>query len=253
VTRSTKLLILAVLAAAAVAAYWFMILAPKRDEITKLDAEITQQESAAAQAEQQAASYQQAKDNYRTNYATVARLGKAVPADDDVRSLLVQLDATAKKSKVAFRSLTLSGGSSPESADSAAGSTGGGDELAPAPGAVPVGSAGFSAMPFNFTFSGSFFRLSDFFTRLERFVTVQNDNIDVTGRLLLLGSIAITPDNGSLNRLQAQVGASTYLVPPTQGVTAGATSAGPAGTTTAAAAADSAATTPPTASITGVR
>jgi hypothetical protein len=249
VTRSTKLLILAVLAAASVAAYWFMVLAPKRDEITKLDVEITQQESAAAQAEQQAASYQQAKDNYRANYATVARLGKAVPADDDVRSLLVQLDATARKSKVAFRALTVSGGTSTP-ADSAS-SADAGKDLAPAPGAVPVGSAGFSAMPFNFTFSGSFFRLSDFFTRLERFVTVQNDNIDVTGRLLLVGSVAITPDSGDLDKLQAQVGASTYLVPPTQGVTAGASSAGPAGTTPAST--DAAATTPPTATITGVR
>jgi type IV pilus assembly PilO-like protein len=247
VTRSTKLLIPAIVAAAAAAAFWFMVLAPKREELTKLDAEITQQESAAAQAEQQAASYQQAKDNYRENYTTVARLGKAVPADDDVRSLLVQLDDTAKKSKVAFRALTVSGGGSGTSEES---STAASSELAPAPGAVPVGSAGFSAMPFTFTFSGSFFRLSDFFTRLERFVTVQNDNIDVTGRLLLVGSIAITPDGGDLDKLQAQVGASTYLVPPTQGVTAGASSAGPAGTT---ASADAGATTPPTATITGVR
>jgi hypothetical protein len=248
VTRSTKLLIPAILAAAAAAAFWFMVLAPKREELTKLDTEITQQESAAAQAEQQAASYQQAKDDYRKNYATVARLGKAVPADDDVRSLLVQLDDTAKKSKVAFRALTVSGGGSGTSDGS---STAGGGELAPAPGAVPVGSAGFSAMPFSFTFSGSFFRLSNFFSRLERFDTVQNDNIDVTGRLLLLGSIAITPDSGDLDKLQAQVGASTYLVPPTQGVTAGASAAGPAGTTQAST--DAAATTPPTATITGVR
>jgi hypothetical protein len=252
VTRSTKLLIPAVIAAAAVAAYWFMVLAPKREEITKLDAEITQQESAATQAEQQAASYEQAKVNYRKNYTTIARLGKAVPADDDVRSLLVQLDSAAKKSKVAFRALTLSGGASAPSGTNASAGSG---QLAPAPGTVPVGSAGFSAMPFSFTFSGSFFRLSDFFSRLERFVTVQNDNIDVTGRLLLLGSIAVTPDGGDLNKLQAQVGASTYLVPPTEGVTAGATSAGPAGTTTPAAAApaDGGAATPPTATITGVR
>ena len=249
-TRSTKLLISAVLAAAVMAAYWFVVLAPKREEITKLDAEITQQESAATQAEQQAALYEQAKVNYRKNYTTIARLGKAVPADDDVRSLLVQLDSTAKRSKVAFRALTLSGGGSGTTdSDSTAGS----GELAPAPGAVPVGSAGFSAMPFNFTFTGSFFRLSDFFSRLERFVTVQNDNIDVTGRLLLVGSIAITPDSGDLDKLQAQVGASTYLVPPTQGVTGGATSAGPAGTTVPAESADPAVSTPPTATITGVR
>ena len=251
-TRSTKLLIPAVIAAAAIAAYWFMLLAPKREEITKLDAEITQQESAAAQAEQQAASYKLAKDNYRKNYTMVARLGKAVPADDDVRSLLVQLDSAAKESKVAFRALTLSGGgSSPTGTPGTTGSTGSG-ALAPPPGTVPVGSAGFSAMPFSFTFSGSFFRLSDFFTRLEHFVTVQNDKIDVTGRLLLLGSISVTPDGGDLNKLQAQVGASTYLVPPTEGVTAGASSAGPAGTG-APAATDGAAATPPTATITGVR
>jgi hypothetical protein len=252
VTRSTKLLIPAVIAVAAVAAYWFMVLSPKREELTKLDAEITRQESAATQAEQQAASYEEAKGNYRKNYTTVARLGKAVTADDDVRSLLVQLDSAAKRSKVAFRALTLSGGGSSQPAATASTGSGG---LAPAPGTVPVGSAGFSAMPFSFTFSGSFFRLSDFFSRLERFVTVQNDNIDVTGRLLLLGSIAVTPESGDLNKLQAQVGASTYLVPPTEGVTAGASSAGPAGTTTPAATdpADAAATTPPTATTTGVR
>jgi hypothetical protein len=249
VTRSTKLLIPAVIAVAAAAAFWFIMLAPKREEITKLDADITKQESAAAQAEQQAAGYQQAKDDYRKNYTTVVRLGKAVPTDDDVRSLLVQLDSAAKESKVDFRSLALSGGGSAPTGTT--GTTGTG-QLAPAPGAVPVGSAGFSAMPFNFAFSGSFFRLSDFFSRLERFVTVQNDNIDVTGRLLLLGSIAITPDSGDLNTLQAQVGATTYIVPPTQGVTAGATPGGP-GTAVPATTTDGAAATPPTATITGVR
>ena len=250
-TRSTKALIPVVVLAAAIAAYWFMVLAPKREEITKLDAEITQQEAAATQAEQQASTYQKAKDNYRENYTTVTRLGKAVPADDDVRSLLVQLDATAKKSKVAFRSLALSGGGG------GGGTTGQTtatrpDGLAPAPGTVPVGSAGFSAMPFTFAFTGSFFRLSDFFTRLERFVTVQNDNIDVTGRLLLLGSIAITPDGGDMNNLQAQIGASTYLVPPTEGVTGGATAAGPAVTPASTGPTDGT-VTPPTATITGVR
>ncbi len=232
------------------ACFWFMLLAPKREEITKLDAEITQQEAAAAQAEQQAITYAKAKDSYRENYTTVMRLGKAVPADDDVRSLLVQLDATAQKSKVAFNSLALSGGSSGTPGQPTAARP---DGLAPAPGTVPVGSAGFSAMPFTFAFSGSFFRLSDFFSRLERFVTVQNDNIDVTGRLLLLGSIAITPEGGDLDRLKAQIGASTYLVPPTEGVAGGATSAGQAGTTPAATAPADGTATPPTATITGVR
>ena len=85
---------------------------------------------------------------------------------------------------------------------------------------MPIGSAGFSAMPFTLSFKGSYFNLSNFFTRLERFVTVENNNIDVTGRLLLLGSISVTPQasqDGKPGELVAQVGAATYLVPPADG------------------------------------
>lgn len=248
-----KLLLPAVAAIAAVAAFWFMVLAPKRDAMAKLDTDIAAQESSAAAAEQLAATYVKSKDRYRGNYTMIARLGKAVPADDDVRSLLVQIDAAAAKSKVSFRSLTVTpGGAAPATGGKAAAKPAG---LAPAPGTVPVGSAGFATMPFKFAFNGSFFRLSDFFRRLDHFVTVQNDNIDVTGRLLLLGSISVTPDGTDLSSLQAQVGAATYLVPPTEGVTAGATTSGPATGADGKPAPAAAGTTPslPTATITGVR
>jgi hypothetical protein len=245
---NAKVLIPVVAVAAAIAAFWFLVLAPKREEITRLDADIAKQEQAAQQSEQLAASYASAKANYRKNYTTIARLGKAVPADDDVRSLLIQLDATAKQANVNFRSMNVSGGGS----TNAAGATSGG--AAPAPGAVPVGSAGFSAMPFSFSFSGTFFTLSDFFQRLERFVTVQNDQIDVTGRLLLLGSIAVTPDTGDLNKLQAQIGAATYIVPPAQGLTGGASPQAPAGASPDSPAPAAGETAPnTTATITGVR
>lgn len=237
-----KLVIPVVAVIAAVAAFYVMVLSPKREEVTRLDAEISKQESAADQFEQQAAAYGKAKANYRANYTTIARLGKAVPADDDVRSLLVQINSAAERSEVSFRALSVAGAGTPV-APGAAPVTG----LASAPGAVPVGSGGFSAMPFTFSFSGSFFRLSDFLNRLERFVTVENDRIDVTGRLLLLSSIAVTADSGDLGKLQAQIGAATYIVPPTQAVA----DAAPA-TADPAAAAD-AATVPSAATIRGVR
>jgi len=248
VTRS-KLLIPAVVAVAAIAAFWFLALSPKREQIAKLDADVAAQESAAAESERLAAGYEKAKANYRENYTTVARLGKAVPADDDVRSLLVQLSDAAGRSKVTFRSLNVTGGGSAPAAGGATAGTANG--LASAPGAVPVGSAGFSTMPFTFAFSGSFFRLSDFFQRLERFVTVENDRIGVTGRLLLLGNVAISADGGDLGKLQAQIGAATYLVPPAEAVP-GAPVPAPAAAGTPAAASAAAPTTP-TATITGVR
>ena len=247
-SRSTKTLIPALLGVVAAAAFYFLVLAPKREEATKLSGQVKTEQTAAEQAELLAKQYEAAKADYKDNYAMVARLGKAVPADDDVRSLLVQIDDAARRSKVEFRALNVNNttGATP-------GTTPEAGAAVPAPGSVPVGSAGFSAMPFRFAFSGSYFQLSDFFTRLEKFVTVQNDNIDVTGRLMLLGSITVTPDGTTPGELQAEIGAATYIVPPTQGVTGGATPAGPGTATESAPAGDAGAAPTTTATITGVR
>ena len=56
---------------------------------------ITAKQSELTTAQQTLAGYKKSKDDYGKNYASVVRLGKAVPEDDDVRSLLVQLDAQA--------------------------------------------------------------------------------------------------------------------------------------------------------------
>jgi hypothetical protein len=247
VSLSPKILIPVVAALAATAAFFFLVLSPKRDEATRLDGEIAAKQSQLDQSLAQAASYEKAKTNYRKNYTTLTRLGKAVPADDDVRSLLVQINDAADRAKVNFKAINVGGGSSQPSASA------GSSELAPPPGTVPVGSAGFSAMPFTFGFEGSFFRLSNFFNRLEDFVTVTNKDVDVTGRLLLLGSISITPQ-GDLKHLTAQVGAASYLVPVAQGLE-GATPDSPTGGQqgTTPSSGDGGPTPSTSATITGVR
>jgi hypothetical protein len=253
VTRSPKILIPAVAAVAAIAAFYFLALAPKQKEAARLDSDIAAKRSELQQSRDLAEAYERARANYKTNYRTVARLGKAVPADDDVRSLLVQLDDAAKRSKVDFQSISVgAGGASAAPGATTPGATTA-SGLAPAPGTVPVGSAGFSAMPFSFGFEGSFFRLSDFFNRVEDFVTVENDKLDVTGRLLMLGSISVAVEN-DLKNMKAQIGAASYLVPPAEGIE-GAEPASPAGSTQDAAPPAGGASAPPTtsATITGVR
>jgi hypothetical protein len=81
-------------------------------------------------------------------------------------------------------------------------------------------------MPFTFTFDGSFFKLSDFFRRLENFVSVSNQRVNVTGRLLTLDSLTLQPTE--FPKISAQVGATSFLVSPLQGLTGGATPQGPA-------------------------
>ena len=231
VTKNKTLLIAVIVAAAATAAFWFLALAPKREEAAKLEAKIATKQAEVQTAEQTLAGYKISKANYGKNYASMVRLGKAVPEDDDVRSLLVQLDAEAGGTHVDFRTITIGGSGAPSAAaaDSAGTATG----AAPPPGAVAVGSAGFSAMPFSFSFRGNFANLSQFFARMERFVTLRNEQLNVTGRLLRLESIDLQVDQKGFPNIRAQIGASSYLVPETQGLTAGATAQGPAATTPA--------------------
>ena len=90
-----------------------------------------------------------------------------------------------------------------------------------------------------FNFSGTYFDLADFFHRIKRFVYVQDDRIFVRGRLLTVDSLSFAieeSDAGPSGNLSANVGATVYLTPRPEGVTAGATPAGPAGTEAAPAA-----------------
>jgi len=248
VTRQNRILIGVAAVLAAAAAYWFLLLAPKREEAAALADKVVQTEAAVAQAEATLASYREAEGSFKTLYATVARLGKAVPADDDTRSLVVQLESAAAAAGVNFNSIQVGApvAATPGAPAAAAGTT---SELPP--GAATVGSAGFSSMAFNLEFRGDFLRLSELFSRLERFVRVTNDRIDVTGRLMRVESVSLEAADDDYRDLTATVNASTYLVPATEGLTAGATAQAPAGTTPSTDAGTGAGTTI-TATTTGV-
>jgi Tfp pilus assembly protein PilO len=245
VTRRNTM-ILAVVAIAAVAgAYWFMLLAPKRELATSLSAQIALKETELQTAQADEAKNLRARASYRSNFATVARLGKAVPPDDDVRSLMVQIDGAAGSSHVDFRSITVGGGSTAPVAGTAPAST-----VVGPPGSSPVGTAGFATMPFSLGFKGSYFNLGSFFQRIDRFVTVRDRGLDVTGRLVVLDSIELTPD-GAFPNIKAQISATTYLVPKTEGLLAGATPAAPGTATPPAGKPAPAAPTTTTATISG--
>jgi hypothetical protein len=244
VSRRNSILLIAVAFAAAAGAYWMLVLAPKRQEAATLNTQIAAKQAALATAQAELASYESARGSYRSNYTQIARLGKAVPADDDMRSLIIQLDSAASASKVDFRTITLgsSGTAAPAGAGGPAAKTGSAPAVTPPPGASVVGTAGFSTMPFTFKFKGTYFSLSGFFNRIDRFVKVKNQNLDVTGRLLLLNNISLVPDTvKGFPVINAEVSANSYLLPPTQGLLAGATADGP---TAEAGAAPAASATP---------
>ncbi len=245
-----------------------LVLKPKRDEAAKLSSQVEAAQTRVDNARTAVATGQRARETYAANYATVARLGKAVPTDDDIPSLVFQLDSTAEATGVDFRSVKLESGggnaaqAATQTAAAAAASNSDqasrdkdkeGDEekdapasgtpAAPAPatqtataalppGAV-VGPAGLSKMPFSFAFEGSFFKLSTFLTRIERYIKPRAGEVDVRGRLLLVDGIALTAAQDGFPNMKASIVASAYLLPVSQGLFDGATPQGPSAAATA--------------------
>lgn len=127
----------------------------------------------------------------------------------------------------------------PPSEDAATGTQPGTPATTATPGSQGTGGA-LDSVALTFDFTGSYFDLADFFHRLKRFVFVQDDRIFIRGRLLTIDSLTFqtsasgSPDTIPSGELTTTVGATVYLTPRTQGVTAGATPAGPAGAEPAA-------------------
>jgi Tfp pilus assembly protein PilO len=250
VNRRNLILFALVALAGSVYGFWHYGLEPKRKELAKLDSAITEQEKTRDAANAQAAQYQKAKEAYEANYAKVVAVGKAVPADDDVRSLLVQVESAARTDKVDFRLISVGGGTTAAATPPVAG------EEPKTPGAQVVPGSDISTLPFSFAFTGNYFNLADFLGTVERFVTVRNAAGVPDGRLMLLTSFSLKPDSRTgWPHLRAEVGATSYVAPPgtalpKAGDAATATGQDAAGTTPAPEG-SSTPTTPTTATATG--
>ncbi len=228
-------MLLGVLALAGLVAGWFLALAPRREEAASLAEQVATQQQARETALADAAAGLAAKRKFGRHYATVARLGTAVPDNDNVPSLLLQVEEAAQASHVDFRSLKVGQGSGaaapapPPPADPAAPATQATTATLP-PGAA-VGPAGFPTMPFSFEFDADFSRLSEFVGRLERFLVVHNRELAVRGRFMTIDGISLSAAARGFPHITASVAATTYLLPASEGLTNGATAAGPAAST----------------------
>jgi hypothetical protein len=91
-------------------------------------------------------------------------------------------------------------------------------------------------MPFTFVFNGSFFNLEHLFQQLNRFTQrAVSGSLQVSGRLLTVQSVKLAPlaasgaTQASKGVLSGSITATAYVLPASQGLTAGASPAGPAG------------------------
>ena len=86
-----------------------------------------------------------------------------------------------------------------------------------------VGPAGLAVMPYTLTFNGDFFKIADFIKGLDALVETTNEKVAVNGRLITVDGFSLSARRrGLLPALEATFSVTTYLTPPGQGLTAGA-------------------------------
>jgi hypothetical protein len=99
--RDRKIMI-AVIPLVVLVAYWFLLLGPKRQEAGTASDELTLQQERLDTARSKVQEAAGAKHKFEATYASVVRLGKAIPTQVDMPSLLVQLDRAAEGTGIRF-------------------------------------------------------------------------------------------------------------------------------------------------------
>jgi Tfp pilus assembly protein PilO len=242
-------MIVSILAVAALAvAFWMLLLGPKREEASKLSAEEGQVRVALTEAQAKAAEAAAARREFPADYRQLVVLGQAVPAGEETASLLVELNEVARSAGVKFNTFQLSGSGEGSAEAAPAPAAPASPPAAASSGAVPaaattaptevaaalmplgasVGPAGLAAMPYTLSFTGDFFQIADFILEIDSLVDAGESKLAVDGRLITLDGFALSTDPDSPPNLNATFTVTTFVTPPSQGVTAGATPTEPA-------------------------
>jgi Tfp pilus assembly protein PilO len=216
--------------------FWIASLSPKREEAKKLGAQVTALEASLSLHEAEILQGEEARAQFPTDYQRLVVLGKAVPGDDDTASLLVQISHIAERTGIEFRNIQLNSSDAPGEAEgptpSAEGEPASATEVAASllPLGATIGPAGLAVMPYTLTFNGSFFKIADFIAEIDKLVKTSNADVAVDGRLVTLDAFVLRPDpDFGFPFLEGTFGVTTFVTPPGQGITAGASPESPGG------------------------
>jgi type IV pilus assembly protein PilO len=176
---------------------WFLLVRPQGAKVQNLNKE-------AADVQQKIDAYQQQVAAARTapkiEVADVYRLAKAMPDRVDMPDLLLELSQLARDTGIRFDAL------SPQSS-------------------VTLGS--YTVIPISVTFNGNFYNLADFLYRLRSLVRVSGGQLDATGRLLAVDTLAFNESPLKFPQIQAVLVIDAFVygtgAPPVVGAPAGTT------------------------------
>ncbi|MGH2832917.1 MAG: hypothetical protein ACRDK2_09090, partial [Solirubrobacteraceae bacterium] len=177
-TTRDRLVAMSVVAGVILLAMWFLLVSPEKKQIAAINEEVATARQSLTAAQEKLNGARTAQSKYSTAYASIVRMGEAVPPSAQVPALVYEIDQLSNSKHVSFNSISASGSTSSSSSSSSLSSSG--------------SSEGFKALPFSFTFTGSFFDLEHLLHQVDG-LAVQNENgeVRISGRLLTIQNVSL--------------------------------------------------------------
>jgi Tfp pilus assembly protein PilO len=220
-TARDRMVLIGIVVLVVIAGGWMFLVSPERKQADSLTSQVESAKKSLEAAQAQLADAKTAQSKYASAYASVVSLGKAVPASQEVPSLIYQLSQATSERNIDFNSIATAGATASSSASTAAGAT--------------ASASGFTELPFTFSFSGQYFSFEKLFNSLTAFTThASGDTLQVSGRLLTIQSVKLQPEavsgQGKSLKLSGSITATAYVLPAGESLTNGATATSPTGT-----------------------
>jgi type IV pilus assembly protein PilO len=154
-------------------AAWFFLVHPQSGKVSSLKRQSQDvQEKIDAYHQQVAA----ARSAPKIEVADVYRLAKAMPTKTDMPDVVLELSQLARDTGISF------------------------DSISPQPLAAV---SSYSVLPISVTFNGNFYNLADFLYRMRSLVTVHAGQLDATGRLFSVDTLAFNQGAKKFPQIQA--------------------------------------------------
>ena len=160
---------------------WFLLISPQRARAGEIDGEISEVQTQIVQARLAA---EQAENAQPVRTADLFRLTKAMPSDNDIAGVLLELSKTAGETGIVF------------------------EQIIPGP-TVTAGT--FRAQPIDLVFTGNFYSLSDFLYRLRNLVSVQQGELLANGRLFSVDKLQFVEADSKFPNIRALLTVSALL------------------------------------------
>jgi Tfp pilus assembly protein PilO len=161
---------------------WMLLVTPQKTKAADL---AKQAESTQAQIDQnRQLALLQAHPAEPIRVADLFKLTKAMPNQEDMGGVILQLSRAAESSGIRFMSITP---------------------------ADQVVDTGFTRRKIAITFAGNFYGLSDFLFRLRNLVTVRSGELQATGRLFNVDSLRFDQGPDAFPQIQATLDVEVYM------------------------------------------